>query len=432
MNSEIITENLVGEKEAGIDHLDQDKIGRDFPILSHQLKGRRLVYLDSAATSHKPRQVIERISRYYERYNANPHRGIHTLSEESTEAYEGARNKLAAFLNAPSNGVVFTKNCTEAINLVAYSWARRRLAAGDEILCTVAEHHSNIVPWQMAAADTGAKLRYLQVTDSGDLDLSGLDRCLSSKTRLVAVTGASNVLGTITRLEPLIEAARAVGALVLVDGAQLVPHVPVDFEALGADFLAVAGHKMLGPTGVGALVAKPQLLEQMEPFLGGGGMILDVTLEGSRWIEPPWKFEAGTPVVAEAVGLGAAVDYLEEIGMEAVRLHEKYLVNYTLKKLAGIEDLHLYGKLDSDRRTATFSFNIGDSRGGIIHPHDAGTYLDSLGIAIRAGHQCAKPLMKRFDAVSMCRASCYLYNTESDIDELIDGIHKVRKFFAGA
>ena len=315
---------------------------------------------------------------------------------------------------------------------MAYSWARRRLAAGDEILCTVAEHHSNIVPWQMAAAETGAKLRYLQVTDNGDLDLSGLDQCLSRKTRLVAVTGASNVLGTITRLEPLIEEARAVGALVLVDGAQLVPHVPVDFEAMGADFLAVAGHKMLGPTGVGALVAKPQLLEQMEPFLGGGGMILDVTLEGSRWIEPPWKFEAGTPVVAEAVGLGAAVDYLEEIGMEAVRLHERKLVDYTLKKLAGIEDFHLYGWLGSDRRTATFSFNIGDSRGGIIHPHDVGTYLDSLGIAIRAGHHCAKPLMKLFDAVSMCRASCYLYNTESDIDELVDGIHKVRKFFAGA
>jgi len=426
-----MTENLVNSKEARIKYLDQDKISRDFPILKRKVKGKRLVYLDSAATSQKPRQVIQKISEYYERYNANPHRGIHTLSGESTEAYEGARTRLARFLNAPANGVVFTKNCTEAINLVAYSWARRRLVAGDEILCTVMDHHSNIVPWQMVAADTGVKLRYVPVTDEGDLDLSKLDELVTGKTRLVAVTGASNVLGTITQLESLIESARAVGALVLVDGAQLVPHVPVDFKAMGADFLAIAGHKMLGPTGIGALVARPELLEEMEPFLGGGGMILDLTLEGSKWIEPPWKFEAGTPMVAEAIGLRAAVDYLEEIGMEAIRQHEKKLVNYALKEFAKIEDFHLYGELGPERHTATFSFNIGDSRGGIIHPHDVGTYFDSLGLAIRAGHHCAKPLMRRFKVVSMSRASCYLYNSESDIDKLVDAIHKARKFFTG-
>lgn len=431
MNWDTLTENPVNRKKAGIEFLDQDKISRDFPILKRKVNGRKLVYLDSAATSQKPRQVIEKVSEYFERYNANPHRGIHTLAEESTEAYEGARARLARFLNASANGVVFTKNCTEAINLVAHSWARRRLAAGDEILCTVMEHHSNIVPWQMVAADTGVKLRYIPVTGQGDLDLSSLDKLITRKTRLVAVSGASNVLGTITRLEPLIESARDSGALVLVDGAQLVPHLPVDFKAMGADFLAVAGHKMLGPTGIGALVAKPELLEEMEPFLGGGGMILDVTLEGSKWIESPWKFEAGTPVAAEAVGLGAAVDYLEKIGMDMIRRHEKKLADYALREFAGIEDFHLYGELGPERRGATFSFNIGDSRGGIIHPHDVGTCFDTLGLAIRAGHLCAKPLMRRFEVISMCRASCYLYNTESDIDELVDAVHKVKKFFAG-
>jgi len=413
--------------------LDLEKVRRDFPLLERKGKGRRLVYLDSAATSQKPTQVIEKITDYYERYNANPHRGIHTLSEEATAEYEGAREKIARFVNAQSTaGVVFTKNCTEAINLVAYAWARRNLKRGDEILCSVMEHHSNLVPWQLAAADTGAAVRYIPLTENGDLDLQNLDQLLSPRTRLVAVTGASNVLGTITRVEPLIEAAHDRGAKVLVDGAQLVPHAPVDFKTLGADFLAIAGHKMLGPTGVGVLVARCELLEEMQPFIVGGGMILDVTLEGSKWMEAPWKFEAGTPMVAEVIGLGAAVDYLRDLGMEAVREHEKKLIQYALDAFAGLDDFILYGELGPERRCATFSFNIGDGRGGIIHPHDVGTFFDSLGIAIRAGHHCAKPLMRHYGVGAMCRASCYLYNTREEIDELVSAIDKVKKFFKGA
>jgi len=405
---------------------------RDFPIFERKVRGKPLVYLDSAATSQKPRQVIEKMSDFYQRYNANPHRGIDLLSEETTAEYEKAREKVARFVNAgDSKQVVFTKNCTESINLVSYSWARRRLGKGDEILCSLAEHHSNLVPWQMALQDTGAALRYIPLTADGDLDLEKLDGLVNRRTRLVAVTGASNVLGTITELRRIVQAARSVGAMVLLDGAQLVPHSPVDFQALDIDFLAFSGHKMLGPTGVGVLVSRPEIFEEMEPFMGGGGMILDVTLDGSKWIEAPLKFEAGTPPVAEAIGLGAAVDYLEGLGMESVREHEKKLVRYALQVFETIPDFTLYGKLGPERRGATFSFNIGDSRGGIIHPHDAGTYLDTLGIAIRAGHHCAKPLMTHYGVAAMCRASCYLYNTEEEIDCLAEGIEKVRKFFKG-
>ena len=432
MTTDATIQTLPERQETSGEPLDVLKLRKDFPILSRQVKGKRLIYLDSAATSQKPASVVERMNDYYRRYNANPHRGIHTLSEEATAEYEGAREKLARFLNAHSSGVVFTKNCTEAINLVAYAWARKNIRPGEEILCTVLEHHSNLVPWQLAAEDTGAKLRYIPVTNEGDLDLAYLAELVTPKTRLVAVSGASNVLGTLPDLRLLIAAARAVGAKVLIDGAQLVPHSPVDFQALGADFLAVAGHKMLGPTGIGALIARPELLEEMDPFLSGGGMILDVTLEGSKWIEPPWKFEAGTPPVAEAVGLGAAVEYLEKIGMERVRQHELELTRYALERFSRIEDFQLYGSLHPERRGATFSFNIGDGRGGIIHPHDVGTFFDNEGIAIRAGHHCAKPLMKRFEVVSMCRASCYLYNTPEEIDRLIEAINGARKFFSGA
>ena len=411
--------------------LDVERIRRDFPALDREVKGKRLVYLDSAATSHKPRKVIDAVSACYERYNANPHRGVHTLSEEATEHYEGARRKLASFLGADIGGVVFTRNCTEAINLVAYSWARRNLGAGDRVLATAMEHHSNIVPWQMASGEAGFAVDYLPVTDDGHLDMTRLDEYLTADTKLVAVSGASNVLGTVNELGQLITSAKNVGALVLVDGAQLVPHESVDFDALGADFLAVAGHKMLGPSGIGALVARPELLDEMEPFMGGGGMILDVRLDGSKWIEAPWKFEAGTPPLAEAVGLGAAVDYLESIGMDRVRSHEQQLAAYTLQRFSELDDFTLYGPSEPHSRLATFSFNVGDGRGGIIHPHDAGTFFDGMGIAVRAGHHCAKPLMRRLGVVATTRASCYIYNTTSEIDLLVDGIHRMRKFFGG-
>ncbi len=412
--------------------LNVEKIRGDFPILDREVKGEALVYLDSAATSQKPQAVIDKLVECYTRYFANPHRGIHTLSQEATEHYENAREKLASFLGAQTSGVVFTRNCTEAINLVAYAWARRRLGPGDRILTTVTEHHSNLVPWQMAASDTGARLDYLPVTNDGYLDLSALDDLLTAETKLVALSGASNVLGTVNALDELIRGAKRVGALVLVDGAQLVPHAPVDFDKLGADFLAVAGHKMLGPSGVGALIARPELLDEMEPFMGGGGMILDVRLEGSKWIEAPWKFEAGTPPLAEAIGLGAAVDYLSKIGMERVREHERKLSAYALERFAELEDFTLFGPWNPDHRLATFSFNVGDGRGGIIHPHDAGTFLDGMGIAVRAGHHCAKPLMRRLGVVATTRASCYLYNTTAEIDLLVEGIHRMRNFFAGA
>jgi cysteine desulfurase / selenocysteine lyase len=413
--------------------LDVDRVREDFPILTRKVRGKPLVYLDSAATSQKPKQVIDKVAEYYREYNANPHRGIHTLSEEATAEYEGARAKLASFLNAPDpSSVVFTKNCTEAINLVAYSWARHNLKPGDEIVATVMEHHSNLVPWQMAAADCDAVLHYLPVNEDGMLDMGKIQELIGKRTRLVCVTGMSNVLGTVVNLEPIVEAAHSAGALVLVDAAQLAPHLPVDFQALDVDFLAVAGHKMLGPTGVGALVARKGLLEAMPPFIAGGGTILDVSLEGAKWIELPWKFEGGTPMVAQAIGLGAAVDYLEALGMEAVREHEQALVRHALEVFRSIDGFILYGPQEPDARGAVFSFNVGDGRGGIIHPHDLGTFFDQEGIAVRAGHHCAKPLMRHFSVVSMCRASCYLYNTPDEIDTLAEAIEKAKKFFLGA
>jgi cysteine desulfurase/selenocysteine lyase len=410
--------------------LDVARVRKDFPILDREVHGHRLVYLDSAATSQKPRQVIDAMTAFYEHTNAGVHRSVHQLGEESTAAYEGAREKVASFVNAPDpRGVIFTRGTTESTNLVAYAWARRRLKAGDEICATVMEHHSNLVPWQMAANDTGATMRYIPVTDGGELDLSDLGEYINARTKLVCVSGMSNVLGTINDLGPVVEAARAVGALVLVDGAQLVPHVATDFGALGADFLVFSSHKMLGPTGVGALVAKPELLEEMDPFLGGGEMIRDVSLEGSTWNDIPYKFEGGTMMVAEAVGFGAAIDYLTDLGMENVRDHEIELGAYGLKVLGDAPGVVLYGPTDPQRRGATFSFNIVDE-GELIHPHDVATILDGEGIAIRAGHHCAKPLMKRFDVPATNRASCYVYNSEADLDVLVEGIEKARVFFS--
>jgi cysteine desulfurase/selenocysteine lyase len=412
--------------------LDVGRIRRDFPALQRRVNGRPLVYLDSAATSQKPAHVIEAVEDYYRRYNANVHRGIHALSQEATEAYENARVKVARFVNAPDPAcVVFTKNCTEAVNLVAYAWARQELGPEDEILLTEMEHHSNLVPWQLAARDCGASLRFIPVTDNGELELDQLDSLATRRTKLVSVTGMSNVLGTYTDLARIMAVAHSVGALVLVDGAQLVPHAPVDFEALGVDFLAFSGHKMLGPTGIGVLVARREILEEMDPFLGGGEMISDVRLDGSTWNDVPWKFEAGTPPIGEAIGLGAAVDYLDQVGMDLAREHEQELVRFALESLESVKGLKLYGPAESKRRGATFSFNIHLPNGSLIHPHDVGTLVDAEGVAIRAGHHCAKPLMRRFGVSAMCRASCYLYNSRGDIEALVAAIEKARRFFAG-
>jgi cysteine desulfurase / selenocysteine lyase len=409
--------------------LDVASVRKDFPILGRQVHGKKLVYLDSAATSQKPRQVLDAMTAFYEQTNAGVHRSVHTLGEESTAAFEAARETVAKFVNAPdARGVVFTRGTTEATNLVAYAWARRRLRSGDEILGSVMEHHSNLVPWQMAAADTGAKTRYLPITEGAELDLSDLGSYITERTKLVAISGMSNVLGTINDLRTIVEAAHAVGALVLVDGAQLVPHNATDFVALGIDFLAFSSHKMLGPTGVGALVAKPELLEEMDPFIGGGEMIRDVTLEGSTWNDIPWKFEGGTMMVAETIGFAAAIDYLTELGMPSVRDHEVQLARYGLKALADAPGVVVYGPTDPERRGSTFSFNIFDN-GELIHPHDVATILDGEGVAVRAGHHCAKPLMRHYDVPAMNRASCYVYNSEADIDALVEAIDKARVFF---
>jgi cysteine desulfurase/selenocysteine lyase len=414
--------------------LDVARVKGDFPILSRQVQGHPLVYLDSAATSQKPRRVIDAMTAFYEHTNAGVHRSVHTLGEESTAAYEAAREKVASFVGAPDvRGVVFTRGTTESINLVAYAWARRRLKAGDEIVSTVMEHHSNIVPWHMTASDTGAKVRFLPITDIYELDYQKLDELIGARTKLVAVTGMSNVLGTIPDVRRVADAAHAAGALVLVDGAQLVPHSPVDFEALGCDFLAFSAHKMLGPTGVGALVARPELLEEIDPFIGGGEMIRDVSTEGATWNDVPYKFEGGTMMVAEAVGFGAAIDYLSDLGMDNVRAHEIQLTRYGLKALGDAKGVKVYGPAEPERRGATFAFNLFDpssSGDELIHPHDVATILDGEGVAVRAGHHCAKPLMRYLDVPATNRASCYVYNSEADIDSLVEAIDKARVFFS--
>ncbi len=410
--------------------LDVARVKKDFPILEREVHGKRLVYLDSAATSQKPRQVIDAMTDFYEHTNAAVHRSVHSLGEESTAAYEGAREKIARFVGAPDpRGVVFTRGTTESTNLVAYALVRRRFGPGDEIVSTVMEHHSNIVPWQMAAADTGATLRFIEITDEGELRYDQLDELINERTKLVCVTGMSNVLGTLNDVPRIAERAHAVGALVLVDGAQLVPHVGVDFASLGCDFLAFSSHKMLGPTGIGALVARPELLEEMDPFLGGGEMIRDVSLEGSTWADIPYKFEGGTMMVAEAVGFGAAIDYLTDLGMPNVREHEIELCRYAIDKLTNAPGVVLYGPKDPAKRGSVFSFNVFDGE-ELIHPHDVATILDGDGVAVRAGHHCAKPLMKRYDVPATNRASCYVYNSEADIDALVESIAKAKGFFA--
>lgn len=404
--------------------LDVDAIRRDFPILQQEVHGRPLVYLDNAASSQKPRVVIEALDEYYRSYNANVHRGIHTLSETASVAYEKARRKVAEFINAGSTReVIWTRNATEAINVVAYSWARVNVGQGDEILLTEMEHHSNLIPWQLLAAEKGATLRFIPVTDDGRLDLDRLDDLLTERTKLVGVVHMSNVLGTINPIAEIGRRAHAVGAKILVDGAQSVPHLPVDVQALDCDFLAFSGHKMCGPTGIGVLYGKRELLEEMPPFLGGGDMIKEVYLESATYNDLPWKFEAGTPSIAQVIGLGYAVDYLSDIGMEAIHQHEQEIARYVLAALSSVDGLRVYGP-PAGMRGGVTTFNIPG-----IHPHDIATILDSEGIAIRAGHHCAQPLMRRYDVPATARASFYLYNTEEEVGILIRGLEKAKQIF---
>jgi cysteine desulfurase / selenocysteine lyase len=410
--------------------IDVQQLRRDFPVLGRR-GARPLVYLDSAATAQKPRAVIEAVVCYYEQSCANVHRGGYDLELEATAAYEAARDKVARFVHAPDRrGVIFTKNCTEAINLVAYAWARRELGPSDEILVTALEHHSNLVPWQMAARRCGATLRHLPVTPEGALDLARLDELLTERTRLLCVTGMSNVLGANVELRPLVDAARRVGARVLVDGAQLVAHSPVDVAALGADFFAFSGHKLLGPTGIGVLVGRIELLDAMEPFLGGGEMVHSVTLDTATWAELPHKFEAGTPPVAEAIGLGAAVDYLCAVGWEGIQAQEGLLEAHGRAVLGAVDGLTLYGPAESRQRAPLFAFNLTDDRGAMIHPHDVETLLAEEGIALRAGHHCAKPLLGALGVRSTCRASCAFYNTPEELETLAVQLRRARAFFS--
>jgi cysteine desulfurase / selenocysteine lyase len=411
--------------------LDVEKVRADFPILDRAVNGHPMVYLDSAATSQKPRQVLDVLREHYERHNANVSRSVHTLGTEATLAYEDARAKVAAFVGARRpEEIAFTKNSTEAINLVARTFSDRaadprfRLGPGDEIVISEMEHHSNIVPWQLLCERTGATLRWFGITDEGRLDLSDLDDLVTDRTRLVSVVHVSNLLGTINDVSPIVARARAVGALVMLDASQSVPHLPVDVGALGVDLVAFTGHKMCGPTGIGALWGRYDLLDAMPPFLGGGSMIETVTMAGSTYAPPPMRFEAGTPPIAEAVGLGAAVDYLGGIGMDAVREHEVTLTGYALDALATVPGLRIIGPTGTAGRGGTISFAVGD-----IHPHDVGQVLDAEGVEVRVGHHCARPACLRFGVPATTRASFYLYTTTDEVDALVRALEKVRKVF---
>jgi cysteine desulfurase/selenocysteine lyase len=416
--------------------LDVAKIRADFPILDREVNGHPLVYLDSGNTSQKPRQVIEAVREHLARHNANVSRSVHTLGTEATAAYESARAKVAAFINAPSpDEVIFTKNSTEAINLVAYSFLnsstraggdpRFRVGPGDEIVVSEMEHHSNIVPWQLLCERTGATLRWFGITDNGRLDESTLDELVNERTKLVSLVHYSNILGTINATSRITERVRQVGALLMLDCSQSVPHLPMDVIDYDADFIAFTGHKMLGPTGIGVLWGRRELLEAMPPFLGGGSMIETVTMGGSTFAPPPARFEAGTPPIAEAVGLGAAVDYLSGIGMQAIQWHEKELTAYALQALQSVDGLRIFGPRVPVGRGGTISFDLAG-----IHPHDVGQVLDAQGVQVRVGHHCARPTCVRFGVAAMTRASFYLYTTTEEIDALVRALEKVRGVFA--
>jgi cysteine desulfurase/selenocysteine lyase len=410
--------------------LDTDTIRKDFPILDRTVQdGKKLVYLDSAASSQKPRQVLDALNAYYEQHHANVHRGVHVLAEEATALYEGARDKVAAFIKAPSRDeVVFTKNASESLNLVAnmlnFADEPYRVDSGTEIVITEMEHHSNIVPWQLLAQRTGAKLKWFGLTDDGRLDLSTIDQVITERTKVVSFVLVSNVLGTVNPVEEIVRRAQEVGALVVIDASQAAPHMPLDVQAIQADFVAFTGHKMCGPTGIGVLWGRQELLEDLPPFLGGGEMIETVTMHSSTYAPAPHKFEAGTPPIAQAVGLGAAVDYLTGIGMERIAAHEHALTQYALGRLAEVPDLRLIGPVSAEDRGATISFTLGD-----IHPHDVGQVLDEQGIAVRVGHHCARPVCLRYGIPATTRASFYLYSTPAEVDALAEGLEYVRGFF---
>jgi cysteine desulfurase/selenocysteine lyase len=410
--------------------LDVLRLRKDFPILSREVNGRPLVYLDSAASSQRPQAVLDAMATYYEQNHANVHRGIYTLAEEATALYEGARDAVAGLVNAYDRSeVVFTKNSTEALNLVARALGDSgRIREGDEIVLTEMEHHSNIVPWQQLAGRTGAVIRWVGLTDEGRLDLSGLDGDLvNERTRVVSFVHQSNVLGTVNPTSQLVRAAHAVGAVVCLDASQSVPHMPVDVQEIGADFVAFTSHKMLGPTGIGVLWARRALLDELPPFLGGGEMILTVTLKGSTFAEPPHKFEAGTPPIAEAVGLAAAVRYLDDVGLDAVKAHERELVSYALPALESVGGLRIIGPRTAVARGGAISFVLGD-----LHPHDVGQVLDELGIAVRVGQHCAAPVCARYGVPATTRASFHLYTTTEEVDALVAGLEHVKRFFRAA
>lgn len=405
--------------------LDVEKIRSDFPILDRETaNGRRVVYLDSTATSQKPVQVIEAMNEYYRRSNANIHRGVHTLAEEATALYEGARERIAKFIHAASaREVIYTRNTTESINLVAYAWARANLKAGDLVVLTEMEHHSNLVPWQMLQMERGVELEFIPVTEDGLLDLEAFKALLDRTPKLVSFTHMSNVLGTINPAGEIIKMAHAAGALALVDGAQSVPHLAVDVQALDADFYAFSAHKMCGPTGIGVLYGKTFLLEAMPPFLGGGDMIREVKLRSFRPNTLPHKFEAGTPAIAEAVGFGAAVDYLTNIGMEEIAAHEHEVAEYALERLEEIPGVKVFGP-SADKKGGVAAFTLEG-----VHPHDVAQILDQDGIAVRAGHHCAQPLHEKFGIHATSRASFYLYSTKDEVDLLVRGLYRVKEMF---
>ncbi|MBG0563592.1 cysteine desulfurase [Actinoplanes aureus] len=405
---------------------DVARVRKDFPIFDREVNGYPLVYLDSANTSQKPVQVLDVMRAHQERYNGNVSRSVHTLGTESTEAYEGARARIASFIGAASpDEVVFTKNSTEAINLVAHSAGQMlRLGPGDEIVISEMEHHSNIVPWQLLCERTGATLRWFGITDEGRLDESQLDSLITSRTKIVSVVHMSNVLGTINDVSRISARAREVGALLMLDCSQSVPHLPMDVRSLGADLIAFTGHKMLGPTGIGVLWGRFDLLAQLPPFLGGGSMIETVTMTGTTYAAPPARFEAGTPPITEAIGLGAAVDYLTGLGMEAIHQHEQDITRYALEQLTAVPGVRIYGPASVEGRGGTVSFGVDG-----VHPHDVGQVLDALGVEVRVGHHCARPVCSRFGVPAMTRASFYLYTTTDEIDALARGLDQVRKVF---
>ncbi len=406
---------------------DVQKIRKDFPILDREIHGNPLVYFDNAATTQKPQSVIDALVDYYQNYNANVHRGVHSLSMEATDKYEDAREKVAAFINAESSdSLIWTRNASESLNLVAYSWGENNIGEGDEIVLTPMEHHSNLVPWQELARRKGAKIRFIPITADGVLDLTEIDGIINSRTALVSIVHMSNALGTINPVEEINEIARLHGAKVLLDGAQSVPHIPTNVQDYDCDFLAFSGHKMLGPTGIGGLYVKREVLENMEPFMTGGEMVLEVTYENASWADLPMKFEAGTPNIADAIGLGAAIDYLENLGMDNVRAHEKELTSHAMCRFFELESegVQLFGPRDEELKGGVFSFNVPD-----VHPHDLGTILDSMGIAVRTGHHCAMPLVKSLGVAATARASFYLYNTVDEIDIFVDGLREAVRYF---